>query len=695
MTANGNKVPIHSAESEIWLLGSFFHQPELLADPDLWVTEDDFYFGRHKIAFAVLNNLREAGVTPDKAIFAESMVEAGESEENARQVLLSIGPIPHSEHAHYYAEKVRLYSCLRTIKTRAREIDRRIVQGCDPVEIAEAVHGLPDPTATRFGWPDPKPLPDSMPAVATFSFDLLPAGLRSWIKDIADRTQCPPDFPGVGAMVGLASLIGRKIRIRPKRQDDWTVVPNLWGAVIGRPGVMKSPALKAVMNPLWRIEGEAKQDFTEAIRQFEATKLVAKETIRSGGRRIQEAMKNGGDPEAVARGIINQSEVEAPARRRCVVNDSSYEKLGEIHSENENGFLKYRDELVGLLRSLDKEGQECARSFYIESWDGDGHYDFDRISRGNIEVKGLCLSVLGGIQPGPVGEYVRAASDNGHGDDGLMQRFQVVCWPEVSRDWINVDRWPDTPAKQRAFEVYSRIDAMTAFDAGCQTDDEDIWYLRFTPEAQDRFDDWRRELELRLRAGDEHPAFESHLSKYRSLIPSIALICHLVDHERGPVGIDALERAIAWGDYLESHARRLYGAAASPELSGAHTIAKKIRERKLEDRFKLRDVYRPQWRGLSRPDEARRAVEILEDCEHVRSISETPNKKPVTVYRINPRIFTDSPETPLTELTNGSSVSSVSAIPGVSAEIQREPPGLTTAGEYQFMDPDDSLPEPF
>lgn len=78
-------------------------------------------------------------------------------------------------------------------------------------------------------WPDPMPLPDTLPPVSAFDFDLLPSTLRPWIQDIAERVQCPPDFPAVGVMISLAAVVGRKIGIRPKRQDDWLEVPNLWG----------------------------------------------------------------------------------------------------------------------------------------------------------------------------------------------------------------------------------------------------------------------------------------------------------------------------------------------------------------------------------------------------------------------------------------------------------------------------------
>jgi hypothetical protein len=69
-------------------------------------------------------------------------------------------------------------------------------------------------------------------AVTTYA---LPAAFRPWVSDVAERTQCPVDFPAVAAVVLLATVVGRQVSIRPKAHDDWTVVPNLWGAVIGRP----------------------------------------------------------------------------------------------------------------------------------------------------------------------------------------------------------------------------------------------------------------------------------------------------------------------------------------------------------------------------------------------------------------------------------------------------------------------------
>ena len=103
-------------------------------------------------------------------------------------------------------------------------------------------------------WPEPTPLPNGLPPVDRFDAELLPVALRAWVMDIAHRMQCPADFPAVAALVALSSLIGARAVIQPKARDDWQVVPNLWGAVVGRPGVKKSPALSEALKPLHRLQ---------------------------------------------------------------------------------------------------------------------------------------------------------------------------------------------------------------------------------------------------------------------------------------------------------------------------------------------------------------------------------------------------------------------------------------------------------
>jgi hypothetical protein len=494
-------------------------------------------------------------------------------------------------------------------------------------------------------WPAPLPLPDPLPSVERFGLTLLPKVFRPWIEDIAERMQCPPDYPAVAAMIALATVVGRRVGIRPKRRDDWLVVPNLWGGVVGRPGVLKTPAIQEPLNPLWRLEYEAGRAYEQAVTLWHMQQIIVDAEKEATKKKIREAVKKGEDATGLAENFL-ASHGSSPVRGRYVVNDSTVEKLGELLNQNPLGLLVYRDELTGLLRTLDREGHEGARAFYLEAWNGTGRFVYDRIGRGTIEVEAACVSILGGIQPGPLAHYLRAALEGGVGDDGLIQRFQLLVWPDISGEWHNIDEWPNSEARQKAYAVFGQLDANTAadLDATCDEYLGGIPYLRLDPETQALFTEWRTELECRLRCGEEHPAIEAHHAKYRSLVPSLALLIHLADAGGNPVGIKALERACAWARYLESHARRVYSRGLAADYIAARALAAKILKEELTHEFSLRDVYRHQWIALTTREDAAKAADVLVDLQWVREVKEDTGGRPSLKFVVNPRIWEEHHE---------------------------------------------------
>lgn len=497
------------------------------------------------------------------------------------------------------------------------------------------------PELTEEPWGAPLPIPSMLLPVESFDAALMPAALAPWVTDIADRMQCPPDFPSVAAVVALSAVIGRKACIAPKRRDNWRVVPNLWGAVVGRPGVMKSPALAEAIKPLDRLQAVASDLHAEAMRDHGIKQKLDGMGSKATEDRAQKLVKAGKLEEA-HHILAEAADFEAskpPALRRYVVTDASVEALGEILIENPWGVLAYRDELNGLLRSLDKEGQEGSRAFYLQGYDGNQPYTFDRIGRGrNLHIPAVCLSLLGGIQPGKLQAYIHDAVSGGAADDGLLQRFGLLVWPDVGREWRNVDRFPDTAAKNAAFETFQRLDAMQP-GTDPETGEPAPTVYRFTPDAQAEFDDWRHDFETALRSGEHHPAMESHLSKYRKLVPALALVCALADGET-EVSMGSLLRALAWGDYLKSHAARAYGAGTGPNTDAATALLAKIQAGKVVDGFKPADVYLKGWAHLGTPEAVHAAARLLCDLGHLRRVdtkSGAAGGRPSTTYQINPK----------------------------------------------------------
>ncbi len=409
----------------------------------------------------------------------------------------------------------------------------------------------PDPEADgppdRLEWPEePKPVRDDLRPVPALEPGMIPGPVRKWLADIAARVSCPLGFPAIAAVVALSIVLGRKVAIRPKRHDDWTVVANLWGAIIGRPGVMKTPALTEATKPLRRLEAEARKHHEAARQAYEAACLVAAAQAAAAKDAMKAAAKKGtpkAELDALARDALKASLPAEPILRRYTSSDPTVEALGDLLRDNPAGIGIIRDELTGWMRSLDKAGRECDRAFYLEGWNGGGMgFQYDRIGRGNILIPNPCVSILGGMQPGPLRSLLRGVARGDDADDGLISRFQLLVWPETSARWRNVDRWPDTAEKNRAFAIFRFLDELDPADIDATPDEDDgPPFLRFEHEAQECFDSWRDVLEnQKLRTPDESPLVESHLSKYRSLMPSLALLFHLIDVADGagvsPVG---------------------------------------------------------------------------------------------------------------------------------------------------------------
>jgi putative DNA primase/helicase len=533
------------------------------------------------------------------------------------------------------------------------DIERR-VSGAPPID-AHALAAEP--------WPDPLPLPEGLPPVMPFDFDVLPESLRDWIRDICERMQCPPDYCAATAIVAAGSMIGRKIAIRPKRHDDWQVVPNLYGVNVGRPSVMKSPAMKEVLKFTAQLEIEAKQEHAKQLAEHEATALLAAATKKVRMEVLKKTVKSGGDAQTIANELVAET-TKAPTRRRYIVNDTTVEKLGVILNENPNGVLLFADEFVGLLRCMEREGHEADRGFYLTAWAGDSRYTYDRIGRGTLDIEAAIVSLTGSIQPGVLADYLRGAVSGGRGDDGFIQRLQMSVWPDPPTTWENIDRYPDSDAKAKAYAALKRLAELTPASVSAERDDYErdaLPFLRFDRDAQDAFDAWRADLETRLRRGDEHPAVESHLAKYRSLIPALALMLHLLDGSIGPVTLVAVKRAIGWGHYLESHARRLYAGVTEAPAIAARLLATRIQRGDVTDLFAARDVYRYEWSGLDR-ERTQSAIDVLVSLHWLEERVEPTTGRNRTRYAINPKVAI-TPKEELTKPTEAPFVSSVSAVP--------------------------------
>ena len=108
------------------------------------------------------------------------------------------------------------------------------------------------------------------------------------------------------------------------------------------------------------------------------------------------------------------------------------------------------------------------------------------------------------------------------------------------------------------------------------------------------------------------------------------------------VGTDAIKKAIAWSEYLKSHAERVYSSALNPVDANAKTILTKIESGKLSDGFGTRDIVRGGWTGLDSLENVKAALTRLIDYGWLKQVTTKPESiggRSSMRYQVNPIIL--------------------------------------------------------
>jgi putative DNA primase/helicase len=224
-------------------------------------------------------------------------------------------------------------------------------------------------------------------------------------------------------------------------------------------------------------------------------------------------------------------------------------------------------------------------------------------------------------------------------------------------NYTYIDRPPDKAALLQAELIFK---SLTAIDPGSPL------LFKFEDDAQELFATWLEDLELRLRSDELQPTIKSHLSKYRSLFPSLALLFQLADLASKPtkltkpaiagrsvssvsflprphtVNLENTTRALYSCVYFESHARRVCALCETAELHSAYKLAFRIQHGPLAGSFYARDVQRHGWSGLKTARDVERACQELERAGWIKKEATKPGKeggRPSIQFWINPRVY--------------------------------------------------------
>ncbi|TWU27600.1 YfjI family protein [Bythopirellula polymerisocia] len=382
----------------------------------------------------------------------------------------------------------------------------------------------------------------SVSAYKPFPIHCLPGPVRKYVSAAAQAIGCDAASIALPMLCCLARTVGNARAIRLK--ETWTEPAILWGAIVGKSGTHKTPALQSAMKFLERIQAKSIANHAEALQQYSEDNAVWE--------RAYDAWKHDkktSEPPPIA--------PPEPVCIRFTTSDCTIEALTSLLATQFDGLLVSRDELSGWLGGIGeyKNGRGSDLGHWLASWSG-APLTVDR-KTGPIKMLHIpraSVSLLGGIQPG----ILRKAIAREHMQDGLCARLLFVM-PEARKVvWSDatVHRSMET-AIEDLFEKLLTLEP-TVNDEG----ESEPLPLDLTTEAKSLWVQYfnRHRAEL-IDLDDDSAAAWSKLEAYTARFALIIQLCRWAAGEASGDSIDeaSMSMAIELSDWFGGETKRVYG----------------------------------------------------------------------------------------------------------------------------------------
>ncbi|AMP90218.1 DUF3987 domain-containing protein [Legionella pneumophila] len=483
--------------------------------------------------------------------------------------------------------------------------------------------------AAKIEFNEYQPFNDDLLPVESVPYDVLPEVLADFIKDQSDIRGCPDDFILVSLLARMGCVFSGKIRLELTRNTGWSASPNFFWAMIGEPSSGKSNALSATSKPIQILSATARDNYRKELKTYAQHKELLESKISAAKKGMeQEAKKPKPDGSVVSRfeesfkalrTELDELEETKPTLKRYTVTKTTVEKLILILEENPDGVMLEVDELSSSFVKLSKDEHADERGLYLSGFTGDIQYPYDTVNRGTVFIPRLLLSIFGGIQPAKLKRFLNDAR-TGYQDDGLIQRFQGVVYPDRKATCLK-DKAPSSHLVNAINQMFINLDNIQTGGV-----------LSFDNDAQVLFDVWR--TNMTERAQNMGQPFEAHLVKSYEFIASLSVYLYLVENngqltQGMKITAKQILSAIKLGEYFFSHARRMYGLVYKDHLP-ARSLSEKLAKLVLSStntgnfdpviglhHFTRSQIRSKGWTDLTTKEERREAVQVLVKYGHI------------------------------------------------------------------------------
>lgn len=350
---------------------------------------------------------------------------------------------------------------------------------------------------------------------------------------ITELNRCllfPVDYTGSAVLAAFSAAIGNSYMVENKKGFNAGAV--LYLALVGKPGIIKSHALKTILSPINKRDGASYKEYEKKLSEYEhAISLTKKEREEN-----------------------NISEPERPVWSHILVQDATPEALLSCLRCSPRGLLLYKDELIGWVKNFNRYSGGSEQEFWLEAWN-QGTISADRKTSRGVRISPAFITVTGTLQPAILEELAKDGRSNVGFTDRILFAFPAdvkkESWNDQEIDPAMLEEWGDVIKKM--FDVQMVTDS---------SGEPAPVLLPLAPDAKDLLWEWvRMNTQMINSTADER--LGGIYTKLEAYSLRISLILQLMRWACGEgsnlvIERDSVEGALLLIDYFKGTAEKVY-----------------------------------------------------------------------------------------------------------------------------------------
>jgi hypothetical protein len=357
----------------------------------------------------------------------------------------------------------------------------------------------------------------------------------------------------------LSIIIGNSVKIQVK--TGWVESGILWMAIVGRPGVGKTPNINNIIFPLQKANNNEIKTY---IKRMDAYRVYME---------MDKKEREG------------EEQLRKPTKTQFIASDITLEALVELHEENKNAVGVFKDELAGWLKDMNKYRAGSDLEFWLSSWSNKGVALNRKTSKSSF-VESPVIPILGGIQPGILNQFFTEENK----DNGFLDRL-LVSYPDKEIEHYNknsIDQeildWYEAYISQFYNLVRNQVLQYNKFG------EIDSKIVRFDSQADIEWERIFNNITDLQNSDDISEYVKSMLSKQKAYVPRFALLINtLWAFETGNnidfVNKDSLLKAEKLSNYFIAMSKKIkLSSLESNELS---EIIRSMKNESIEKKIEM------------------------------------------------------------------------------------------------------------